>query len=124
MDGEQTTVAAGVVVGGLMLAGAVAVAVVVWAAADGRLGPNPWAGLRTRQTMAGGREWQAAHRAALVPSVVGLAGMGLAGVLAFVLPTEPVILAAVLAGSGWAVGWLVVGLVRGQRAARQVAAER
>ncbi len=39
-------------------------------AADGRLGPNGWAGTRTRATRSSPEAWKAAHLAALPPSVL------------------------------------------------------
>lgn len=48
--------------------------VVIWVAqraADGRLGPNRWAGVRTRATRSSEEAWLAAHREARGPSVLG-----------------------------------------------------
>ena len=56
-------------------------------AADGRLGPNVWAGTRTRATRSSPEAWKAAHLAALSPSVfsgrvfIASAVLGLFGIV-------------------------------------------
>lgn len=124
MADAETVRWAGLVVGGVLLLAAVVMALVMAAAADGRLGPNRWAGLRTKVTMSGPRQWRAAHEAALGPSVVAALGLGLAGLLAIVLPDTFVLVGVVLAGAVWTVVWSMVGLARGEQAARDVARRR
>jgi hypothetical protein len=122
-DGESLRWA-GVAVGALLVAAAVTLAIVMSAAADGRLGPNRWAGLRTKVTMTGPRQWRAAHEAALGPSIVAAVGLGIAGLVAIVTPDSFVMIGVVLAGSVWTVVWALVGLIRGEQAARDVGRRR
>lgn len=111
---------AGIVIAVAMLAAAVLMVVVTGRAADGRLGPNQWAGMRTKETLAGPRQWRAAHEAARGATWVAAIGMGAAGLVA-ALVHDPGLLAGVtLAGAIWALVWLLVGLMRGEQAARQV----
>lgn len=118
-DGESLRLA-GLAVGALLVVAAVVLALVMRAAADGRIGPNRWAGLRTRVTMAGPRQWRAAHEAALGPSVVAATGLGLAGLGAMVTRDPFVLVGVVLAGAVWTIVWAMVGLARGEQAAREV----
>jgi len=73
-------------IGALVAASGWLVIEVARRAADGRLGPNGWAGTRTRSTRSSPEAWQAAHLAGLAPSLlsgrifiasalVGVAGM-------------------------------------------------
>lgn len=111
---------AGVALGALLVVVAVGLALVMSAAADGRLGPNRWAGMRTRVTLSGPRQWRAAHEAALGPSVVAAIGLGLAGLVAVIVPDPFVMIGVVLAGAVWTIVWAMVGLARGEQAARDV----
>jgi hypothetical protein len=124
MTDAETVRWAGVAVGVLLLVAAVALALVMSAAADGRLGPNRWAGLRTKVTMSGPRQWRAAHEAALGPSVVAAIGLGVAGLIAIIVPDSFVMVGVVLAGAVWTVVWAMVGLARGEQAARDVSRRR
>ena len=124
MTDAETVRWAGVAVGALLVAAAVALALVMSAAADGRLGPNRWAGMRTKVTMSGPRQWRAAHEAALGPSMVAAVGLGLAGLLAIIVPDPFVMIGVVLAGAVWTIVWAMVGLARGEQAARDVSRRR
>lgn len=57
-------------VGSLLVASGFLVIGIAQRAADGRLGPNRWAGTRTRTTRSSPEAWQAAHLAALPPSIL------------------------------------------------------
>ena len=73
--------------GALLVASGILVIRVAQRTADGRLGPNRWAGTRTRTTRSSPEAWQAAHLAALPPSILagrlfaGSAGLGMLGVV-------------------------------------------
>lgn len=101
-----------------MIAAAIAVAVVMRRAAAGRLGINHLAGLRTAATMRDQAAWQAAHRAGLAPTDVGMAGMGLCGALLLLVPNGQAFLVLVMVGTVWGVGWVLVGGARGVAAAK------
>lgn len=124
MTEAETVRWAGVAVGAFFVVAAVGLVLVMSAAADGRLGPNRWAGMRTKVTMSGPRQWRAAHEAALGPSVVAAVGLGLAGLVAVVVPDPFVMVGVVLAGAVWTVVWAMVGLARGEQAARDVSRRR
>ncbi len=111
---------AGILIGVVLVAAAALMVVITDRAADGRLGPNSWAGMRTKETMAGPRQWRAAHEAARGATWVAAVGLGMSGVVAAVL-SEPFLVAGItVAGAVWAVVWALVGLSRGEQAARQV----
>lgn len=124
MTEAETVRWAGVAVGAFFVVAAVGLVLVMSAAADGRLGPNRWAGMRTKVTMSGPRQWRAAHEAALGPSVVAAIGLGLSGLVAVVVPDPFVMVGVVLAGAVWTVVWAMVGLARGEQAARDVSRRR
>lgn len=76
MLGQETvswTAALGltVAVGLCMVVAGIAVIVISKRAADGRLGKNRLAGIRTRATLSSDEAWEAAHQAGLRPSLVG-----------------------------------------------------
>ncbi len=86
-------------------------------AADGRLGRNSVAGIRTRATMASDSAWPAGHRAARGANDVGCAGVALAGVLAVLLRGHAgAFTAAVLLGMTWCLAWVLVSARRAVRA--------
>lgn len=60
----------------VMLAAAIVVAVVTVRTADGRIGRNQIAGVRTTATLASDEAWHAAHRAARRPTLLGCAFSG------------------------------------------------
>ena len=100
--------------------GGILVAAVNEAAASGRLGINPVAGIRTRALMTSEEAWTAGHRAARIP--VGLAGlvMFLVGAATLALrPDESTIGPVVLAAAAAAVLLVLVGAVVATRAAHR-----
>lgn len=68
------------VVGIILVAAGVLVAAIADRTADGRLGPNRWAGIRTRATQSSTAAWLAAHTAAHRHTVLGARLMAIAGV--------------------------------------------
>jgi uncharacterized membrane protein len=88
-----------IVAGIVLMLGGILVVAVNEAAASGRMGINPVAGIRTRALMMSEEAWTAGHRAARIP--IGLAGlvMFLAGAALLALrpdedTTGPLVLAA------------------------------
>ncbi|MCV2392754.1 SdpI family protein [Actinotalea sp. M2MS4P-6] len=115
---------AALLVGVVLGAGAVVVAVVVQQAAAGRLGPNSWAGMRTKETLAGPRQWREAHRAALGATWIGAIGTVAAGLLAVQIRDAALLAGVLVAGAVWALVWVLIGLARGEQAAREVSRRR
>jgi hypothetical protein len=105
----------------LLIVAAVVLWVVATRAANGSLGPNRWAGLRTRATMASPEAWVAANRAAQAgtqTAAVILGATGLAvGVLAWTTDLLPLIL---LVGMTLTFGALVRATISGNRAAKKI----
>lgn len=94
----------------VLMLGGILVAAVSEAAASGRLGVNPVAGIRTPALMMSEEAWTAGHRAARIP--VGLAGlvMFLAGAALLALrPDEETAGPLVLAAAAVAVVLVFVG---------------
>lgn len=106
---------------------------VIWVArktADGTLGSNGWAGIRTKTTRSSDAAWAAAHQVAERPTIMAGWASIFSGVVAFLL--------AVVFGDGdaelatliWSVAimvggtllliFVVVGAWRGQKAAKAV----
>lgn len=104
---------------------------IVWVAkraANGRLGRNQIAGIRTSVTLSSDAAWLAAHRAAESPTIVAGTGTAVGGALTLVtalvggqflsadaLPITVAIVA--LSTAGWLLAWTIWGGVVGQRAA-------
>jgi uncharacterized membrane protein len=94
----------------VLIAADLIVAIVVVLAARGVIRRNPVAGIRTGRTRRSEAAWEAAHRAALVPSTVS-AGVSLllaiGAIVASGAPTAAVLLAfavvAILAGAVWSI---------------------
>jgi hypothetical protein len=105
----------------LLIVAAVVLWVVAARAANGSLGPNRWAGLRTRVTMVSPEAWVAANRAAQAGMQTAAVILGVTGVAVGVLawPTDllPLIL---LVGIALTFGALVRAAIFGHRAARNV----
>lgn len=105
----------------LLIVAAVVLWVVAARAAHGSLGPNRWAGLRTRATMTSPEAWVAANRAARAGTqtaavILGVTGVAV-GVLAWTTDLLPLIL---LVGITVAFGALVRATIFGTRAAKNV----
>jgi hypothetical protein len=103
----------------LLIIASVALWVVAARAASGAIGPNRWAGIRTRSTMASSAAWVAAHRAAKTGMqtagvILGVTGVAV-GVLGWTTDLLPLIL---LVGAGLMCGALVRAVILGTRAAK------
>lgn len=100
----------------------VGLAVVVVGCANGRIGVNPVAGIRTSTMMANEQTWLAGHRAARTPTIIGCvaAVICLAPVFFGGSESEHTVL-VVLSVALLMVG-VIVGSVVGSRAAREVLA--
>ncbi|MDH6675820.1 putative membrane protein [Rhodococcus sp. LBL1] len=110
----------------LCLTFTIAGAVIVWtarAAASGRLGRNPYVGVRTPSTMASDTTWIAAHRASRPLTEIGGWLAIVAGLGALVPMDESMLTAVGIAGAGCLVGFALAGAWFGVRAARAVPTE-
>lgn len=98
--------------------------VVAWVGRLGlqdRLPRQHWAGMRTRTTLATDDSWVAAHRASGRATVTGGVVMALGGIAAILSNSDEETAAGILMGALAVAGVaIVVGVVRGQRAAREV----
>ena len=104
----------------LMLA-AILIVGVNEAAARGRLGINPLAGIRLGSLMFSERAWQEGHRAARVPMIFSGAVLFLSGLGLLLLPLpESALSTATLVGTVVAVALLIVGASAAKRAADRV----
>jgi hypothetical protein len=108
----------------LPIVGAVVLWVIAARAASGSLGPNRWAGLRTRATLASPEAWVAGNRAArpgiqTAAVILGVTGV-LVGVLAWTTDLLPLIL---LVGVALMFGAIVRGAILGNSAALKVNSE-
>ncbi|AIY02494.1 hypothetical protein ART_2895 [Arthrobacter sp. PAMC 25486] len=98
--------------------------IVVVRCADGRIGINGLAGIRTPTIMTSEETWLAGHQAAKKPSLLGAyAAVALTAVALF-LPSEPLQAAAILIGCGVLMAGVLYGTSLGTNAARQVLAGR
>ena len=105
----------------LPIVGAIVLWVVADRAASGSLGPNRWAGLRTRATLASPEAWVAGNRAArpgiqTAAVILGVTGVAV-GVLSRTTDLLPLIL---LVGLALSFGAIIRACIRGNRAARNV----
>ena len=108
-------------IGGLMIAAAIAIMVVVSRAASGALGPNRGFGIRTASTRKSDEAWQAAHRAAKPFAQFGALVLFVTGVVVFALSSEPAALFGVaLVGIGLMVVAMLLGTVAAVQAAKAV----
>ena len=105
----------------LVVAGAV-VWIIAVRTADGRIGPNPLAGIRTRATMSSPEAWRAAHQAGLGPTRLGGGCSILAGVaLVAWRPGDGATSAVVLVSAAAVLAFVLYGAWLGQRAAKSAA---
>ncbi len=118
---------------GLLLFGAGAlVASIARRTADGRIGVNGLAGIRTQTTRSSPQAWQAAHEAGLASTVFGGRAMQvsavvapIAGVLLGQTDWDRVVMSwsiAIGLGIALSVSLVIYGAILGQRAARDVLA--
>ena len=90
-------------------------------AATGAIGPNRWAGLRTRATMASPEAWVAGNRAAKAGIQTAAVIIGVTGVAVGVLaPTTDLLPLILLVGIPLMFGALVRAYILGNRAAQNV----
>lgn len=119
-----------VLFGAVLVAGGVAVIEIAERGADGRLGRNGWAGIRTRATRSSDEAWSVAHRAGRADAVLGGRLMAAAALVAAAV--------GLLVGDGdgdrtlsaWGIAIAIGGVVgaavtmrgawRGHQAARQL----
>jgi hypothetical protein len=118
---EESPTALALLLAVLLVIAAVVLWVVAARAANGSLGPNRWAGLRTRATMVSPEAWIAANRAAHVGMrtaavILGITGVAV-GALAWTTDLLPLIL---LVGITLTFGALVRATIAGNRAAKNV----
>jgi hypothetical protein len=105
----------------LLIVAAVVLWVVAARAANGSLGPNRWAGLRTRATMASPEAWVAANRAAQTGMQTAAVMLGVTGVAVGVLASTTDLLPLILlVGITLTLGTLVRATICGTRAAKNV----
>ena len=109
--------AASLLVGLLVVATGVAVALVNRRAADGRLRRNAVAGIRVRATLRSDAAWQSGHAAARGTSDAAAAVFVLTGLAATVLRSAPWFAGVVLVGTCAGLVVLLVGVRQAVRAA-------
>ena len=130
--GWSAAVAVMIGVGALMVVAGLAIIGMARRAADGRLGPNALAGIRTRTTRSSPGAWQAAHQAGERLTVLaGWAGAA-SGVIALIAgliagwggddPNRAMLVWTItlMASTALMVGLVISGALKGQAAARQV----
>ncbi len=105
----------------LLVVASVALWLVSGRAASGALGPNRWAGIRTRSTLASPAAWVAAHRAAkpglrAAAVILGVTGVAV-GALGWATDLLPLIL---LVGVALLCGAVIRAQILGIRAAKTV----
>lgn len=102
--------------------------------ADGRLGPNGWAGVRTRATRSSDEAWMTAHHVARRPTVLGGQAAIVTGVLSMPIgllvggddAERATIAWGVTIGAGTAAltALVVFGAVKGHAAAKRIVASQ
>jgi hypothetical protein len=119
VDGSPIGVAAPLSM--MPIVGAVVLWVIAARAATGALGPNRWAGLRTRATMSSPEAWVAGNRAARAGIQTGAVILGVTGVAVGVLAWTTDLLPLILfVGIALATGSIIRASILGNRAARNV----
>ncbi|WP_367135306.1 SdpI family protein [Saccharothrix sp. HUAS TT1] len=103
----------------ILALGGVVVGVVGYLGLTERLPRNRFAGLRTPATMSSDTAFRAANKAAGLPTVVGGGIAVIGAVVAWFAPTDGALLAVVIATGVGMLPPLVLGVVRGSRAARE-----
>ncbi|THJ67454.1 SdpI family protein [Arthrobacter echini] len=93
------------------------------AAASGRLGRNPVAGIRLASTMASDEAWLVAHRAAKRPTVIA-GWCAIVSAIPALLPVPlSVAVTSVLVGTAALLGFVLYGAKVGSRAAQDLSPE-
>lgn len=108
----------------VLLACYVLLVFVIVGCADGRIGINAVAGIRTPTIMANQQTWLAGHKAAKRPTIAGASAAIVAVVPVFFLRTEPSQSALVGLSVALMLIGVIVGAVTGTKAARSVLAEQ
>ena|GEM_PF-544322 len=119
-----------VLVGAMVILAGITIILIAERAAEGRLGPNRVAGIRTRATRSSDEAWVAAHRAGHKHTTWGGSALTLtapvAGLVAFLFggrdPGQTVAIwgVAILVGSMVSVALIVYGAWQGQQAAKAI----
>ena len=118
---DSVSFALALFLGVVMIGSGVLIAVVNNRAADGRIGVNTVAGIRTKQTMASEEAWQAAHQAAKPWNQFGALMSIVTGFVVIGLSSSAVALFTVLfVGVALMLIAVVAGAVVGHRTAREV----
>jgi hypothetical protein len=105
----------------LLIVAAIVLWVVAARAANGSLGPNRWAGLRTRATMASPEAWVAANRAAQTGTQTAAVILGVTGVAVGALASTTDLLPLILlVGITLTFGALIRATILGNHAAKNV----
>jgi hypothetical protein len=118
---EESSTALALLLAVLLLIAAVVLWAVAARAADGSLGPNRWAGLRTRATMASPEAWVTANRAARAGMRTAAVTLGITGVAVGVLAwTTDLLPLVLLVGITLTLRALARATIRGTRAAKNV----
>ncbi len=90
---------------------------------NGTLGRNYVAGIRTKATLADDESWQAGQRAGWAWTAAGGAASILTGLAMLTRPSDAVGFAILLGGTAVLVAGVVMGAVKGDRAAKAVGVE-
>lgn len=120
MDGIGLQIALGLT---FVLAG-VTIAWTSWAAANGRLGRNPYLGIRTSTVMSSDETWATAHRASRPWTGIAGAISIATGLGVFAPMSEPILTTLVGVGAACLLGFTLIGAWVGIRAARDAGRDR
>lgn len=106
-----------IILGLLFIVSGLGVSLISYRAATGAIGRNRTRGIRISSTMMSDEGWQAGHRAALVPALLGAGQMVLCGILLLFTSSEDTAKLIVLASSAL----LVIGVAVATLLANQAA---
>ena len=114
-------VASAVIAAVLLSVAAAGVVAICWISANGILGPNPMAGLRTKALLQSERTWQVGHQAAIRPMAIG-AVVAVVAAIGSVFATRDLTTYLIMLGVSVAaiVAGLIVATVVAGRAARRL----
>lgn len=107
----------------VLLACYIVLIVVTHRCADGRIGLNTMIGVRTKTTMTNEQTWLTAHQVAERPTVIGAYAAILCALPAIFLPGETMQVIALALSTAAMLAGVVIGTVRGTKAARAVLAK-
>ncbi|MEV5826298.1 SdpI family protein [Spirillospora sp. NPDC052242] len=100
----------------VIVAAGVLVIVIGRLTATGRIGRNPFAGIRTKRTMADAESWRIVHRGAQPWTIAAGAVLALVGLIALVVPDEAASAIVIGVGTGLAIVLTLLGTFTGLRA--------